>query len=529
MNAHAIQHAHPQARVHDVPTDAGNTAGRHDTATPCMPDERRRHAAERYARLTLGLALATLAACRTVGPDYHLPAEAAASRADAQAPFLATGNAQVADGQALPDRWWSLYDDRVLDGLIERALQANAGLKAASANLERATAVYEQSRDAGGPDYEAEAGVQRAQVSAESFLQNEKLPVFNLGSGGFKVSYDFDLFGRLRRASEAAHADAQATAAALDLARVSVAAQVAGSYLDVCNANHALTVARHSVELQQHGQSVAERLQSAGRGTVVDVTRAQAQVAALQAAIPPLQARKRAAEHALSALLGNVPGQLPDGVDRCAQAPQPSRPIPVGDGRSLLARRPDVRAAERQLAAATARIGVATAALYPDIRIGASLGAAGLLEDFGTPATQQWSVGPLISWSVPGNGARARVLASEAGEKAALARFDQTVLDALRETQTVLDTYAQDLQRLQALRTARDAARQAADENRRLYRGGRVPYLASLDADRTEAGSDAQVAAAEAQVSQDQVHLFLALGGGWQAAAGGTGGERAAR
>lgn len=516
----SLPQAHGARQGAESPAD-GRSAGNADAAR--MAHGRRARAMHGSPRLALGLVLAALAACRTVGPDYRLPADAAANRAAAQAPFLATGNPQVAADEALPERWWSLYDDPVLDALVERALAANAGLKAASANLERATAAYQQARDAGGLDYAAEAGVQRAQVSAESFLLDEKLPVFNLGSGGLEVSYDVDLFGKLRRASEAAHADAQATAAALDLARIGVAAQVAGNYLDICNANHALAVARHAVELQQHGQSVAERLQAAGRGTAVDVTRARAQVAALQAALPPLQARRRAAEFSLSALLGEVPGQLPDGVDGCARAPQPGRPIPVGDGRALLARRPDVRAAERQLAAATARIGVATAALYPDIRLGASAGAAGLLEDVGTPATRQWAIGPLISWSVPGPGAHARVAASEAGAKAALAHFDQTVLDALRETQTVLDAYAQDLQRLQALRDARDAARQAADENRRLYQGGRVPYLASLDAERGEAGSDAQVAAAEAQISQDQVRLFLALGGGWQAAAGHVG------
>ncbi|MCD7100172.1 efflux transporter outer membrane subunit [Stenotrophomonas sp. MMGLT7] len=473
----------------------------------------------RLPRIALVLALGALSACATVGPDYRLPDAAAANRSEAQGAFLDTGNAEVAPGQPLPERWWSLYQDPLLDRLVEQALGANAGLRAASANLERATAVYEQAMDAGGFDYEVEAEAQRAQVSAESFLLSEKLPVFNLGSGGLKISYDFDLFGKLRRASEAARADAQATQAALDLARVSVAAQVAGSYLEICNANHELAIARHSVELQQHGQQVAQRLFDAGRGTRVDVTRAQAQVAALQAALPPLQAHKRAAEYSLAALLGNTPGQLPEGVDDCAQAPQPSRPIPLGDGRALLARRPDVRAAERTLAAATARIGVATAELYPDIRLGASAGAAGLLEDFGQPATQQWSVGPLISWSIPSAGARARVHASEAGAQAALAHFDQTVLDALRETQTVLDGYAQDLQRLQALRASRDAAQLAAEQNRRLYQGGRAPYLASLDADRTQAGSDAQVAAAQAQVSQDQVKLFLALGGGWQQAA----------
>ena len=203
----------------------------------------------------------------------------------------------------------------------------------------------------------------------------------------------------------------------------------------------------------------------------------------------------------------------------CAHAPGLAQPLPVGDGRALLQRRPDVRQAERKLASATARIGVATAELYPDIRLGASLGAAGLLEDFGTPMTQQWSIGPLISWTLPSSGTHARIHAAEAGADAALAEFDHTVLQALRETQTALDRYAQDLRRLQSLRTAQEQAALAAEQNRRLYQGGRTPYLSSLDADRSLASSDATLAAAEAQVSRDQIHLFLVLGGGWQASA----------
>ncbi|HBS55842.1 MAG TPA: RND transporter, partial [Stenotrophomonas sp.] len=160
--------------------------------------------------------------------------------------------------------------------------------------------------------------------------------------------------------------------------------------------------------------------------------------------------------------------------------------------------------------------GVATAELYPDIRLGASLGAAGLQEDFGQPMTQQWSIGPLISWTLPSSGTHARIHAAEAGADAALAEFDHVVLQALRETQTALDRYAQDLRRLKSLREAQQQAALAAEQNRRLYQAGRTPYLSSLDADRSLVTSDATLAAAEAQVSRDQIHLFLVLGGGWQ-------------
>ncbi|MBD8636946.1 efflux transporter outer membrane subunit [Stenotrophomonas sp. CFBP 13725] len=470
-------------------------------------------------RVALVVALTGLAACRTVGPDYAVPEASALHRPQANDAFIDTGNPEVAANADLPSRWWSLYQDPTLDGLVEQALRDNVELKAADAHLRRAAALYEQAMDAGGFEYEAEAGVSRAQLSAESFLLEHELPPINLADGKFAVSYQFDLFGKLRRGAEAARADEQSVAAARDIARITVVAEVADNYLDICHANHELQVAAHSLQLQQRGREVTERLIAAGRGTAPELARANAQVALLEAALPPLQAKRQAAAYSLAALLGQTPGQLPPGVLDCAHAPALQQPLPVGDGRALLARRPDVRQAERKLAAATARIGVATAALYPDIRLGASVGAAGLLADFGEPLTQQWSLGPLISWTLPSSGTRARIHATEAGADAALAEFDHTVLQALRETQTALDRYAQDLRRLQSLQVAQQQATLAAAQNRRLYQGGRTPYLSSLDADRSLATADATLAEAQAQVSRDQIHLFLALGGGWDAGA----------
>lgn len=474
-------------------------------------------------RIAFGLALTSLAACRTVGPEYAVPPGSAFQRAEANAAFIDTGNPKVAAGAELPARWWELYQDDTLNALVQQALRDNVELKVADANLRRAAAVYEQALDAGGVEYEAEAGVSRAQLSAESFLLDHELPPINLADGKFAIAYQVDLFGKLKRASEAAHADEQSVAAALDLARVSLVAQVAGSYVEICHANHALQVAEHSLQLQQRSRQVTKRLIDAGRGTPPELARANAQVALLEASLPSLHAHRQASEYQLAALLGRTPGQLPDGVADCSTAPTLAQPLPVGDGRALLQRRPDVRQAERRLAAATARIGVATAELYPDIRLGASLGAAGLLEDFGAPLTRQWSIGPLISWTLPSSGTHARIHATEAGADAALAEFDHSVLQALRETQTALSRYANDLQRLQSLQTAQQQAALAASQNRRLYQGGRTPYLSSLDADRTLATADATLADAQAQVSRDQIQLFLALGGGWNADAVATG------
>jgi outer membrane protein TolC len=192
---------------------------------------------------------------------------------------------------------------------------------------------------------------------------------------------------------------------------------------------------------------------------------------------------------------------------------------PVGAGAALLRRRPDIRQAERQLAEATAGIGVATADLYPRVSLGLSLGSASLGNDFLGKDSFSYNVGPLISWTIPVTGVvRAHIAQADAGATGALAKFDGTVLTALRETQTALEIYARELDRHAALQAARDDSATVADQARRLYRSGRTGYLDALDAERGLATSEATLAASDAELSDDQVSLFLALGGGWEPA-----------
>ncbi len=199
--------------------------------------------------------------------------------------------------------------------------------------------------------------------------------------------------------------------------------------------------------------------------------------------------------------------------------PQVVGTIPVGDGAALLRRRPDIRQAERQLAAATATIGVATADLYPRVTLGLSVDSVGLGNDFLGKDTFSYSIGPLISWTIPNTGVvRARIAQTQAGADGALAKFDGTVLTALRETETALDAYARELDRHAALQSARDESATVADQARRLYLAGRTGYLDALDAERGLATSEATLAASDAELADDQVSLFLALGGGWEAA-----------
>jgi outer membrane protein TolC len=263
---------------------------------------------------------------------------------------------------------------------------------------------------------------------------------------------------------------------------------------------------------------VTQRLTAAGRTTAVDVTRARAQLDLVRAAEPDFVAKRQTALFQLAILTGRPPAGLPKPAADCETPPSLSQPIPVGDGAALLRRRPDIREAERALAGDTARIGVATAALYPTVTLGFTGGTTGIVGDLFQAATNRWGVGSMISWTFPGGGERARIREANAAADMALARFDGVVLNALRETETSLSTYAQDLRRNADLRAARDEAAVAADQARRLYQAGRSPYLAGLDAERTLAAAENTLAASNGQVAADQVKLFLALGGGWEQA-----------
>ena len=462
------------------------------------------------------LALMVLAGCTTVGPDYHLPANAVMQRPAAQAGFANTDN-KLSSPQPVASRWWQQYHDPVLNQLVAQAQSANTDLRAATANLQKALAVVSEVNAEAGPHAAVSASAERARISGQSMLLEEPLPVTNLGDEGIRVAYQLDLFGKLKRGEQAAEANSEAVAAARDLASITVTAETVRSYVQICSANHGYQVVQQQLGLQQKQLELTRRLATAGRMTATDVLRAQAQRDSVNAALPAYLAQRDAARYRLGMLLGQTPAEaLPAAVLACAQEPQLSQPIPVGDGRALLARRPDVKQAERHLAQSSAMIGVATAALYPDITLGASAGFTGFVEDLGKRSTQRFGFGPLISWSIPDSGSRARVQAAKADNAAALAHFDGVVLNALREVETSLSLYGKDMQRLTLLRSARDSAREAAAQNRRLYQAGRAPYLSSLDADRTLVGSEQAVAMAESQLAQDQVNLFLALGGGWE-------------
>lgn len=470
--------------------------------------------------LWFALLAGSLSACAgiTLGPDYtQPPADSVSASAGAAAPFA--GSASPLFSQApLPDHWWRLYDDARLDTLVEDALRHNTDLRQASANLERVQAMEAEVGGGRKPSVSLNANPYFGHPSGLSMLKPGYVPPdmyrYSAGAG---ISYQLDLFGQLRRAMESAAANTDAARAALDLARVNVAAATTRAYAQVCSAGLRLKTAQKSVALQKESLGVSERLQKAGRVGSMDAGRARAQLQQLMSVVPGLEAERQSALYRLATLTGRVPQQFPQAMSECDTPLVLNQPIPVGDGAALIRRRPDVRQAERELAAASAKIGMNMADRYPKIVLGLSGASSGTAVGFAKSDTLSWSLGPLISWTLPNTGAvDARIAQAEAGTRMAAAKFDGTVLTALRETETSLTVYARELDKRAALQASRDEAAIVAGQARQLYQSGKAGYLDALDAERALASAEASLAASESSLVDDQVQLFLALGGGWE-------------
>lgn len=431
---------------------------------------------------------------------------------------LTSSSSSLYSHQPLPDHWWQLYGDAQLNQFVDTALLHNKELNVALANLEQAQAKVDEAAGGQMPSVIVNGSPTYGHASGLSMLSPGATPPngyhYNLGAG---ISYQVDVFGQITKGIEAAQANSEAVSAALDLVRMNVAASTTRAYAEICAANMEIGTAQHSLALQSEAVRVNEALVKAGRVGQIDVDRAKTQYSQLQAAVPPLIAQKQSALYQLATLTGQLPQQLSDHSVTCHQPLALTQIIPVGDGVQLLRRRPDIRQAERKLVEAGANVDVVTADLYPKITLGLSASSAGTMSGFANRDTFGWSLGPLISWTLPNTGVvRARINQAKASEKMALARFDNTVLTALREVETGLSNYAQALDRHKSLQTTRDQAAKVAEQARILYQGGRTNYLDNLDAERNLATTELALATSHAELMQDQIALFLALGGGWQ-------------
>jgi NodT family efflux transporter outer membrane factor (OMF) lipoprotein len=469
--------------------------------------------APRNAALS-ALVVATLAACR-VGPNYHPPV--LPSGADTS---LVSINPSAETPRPPPDAWWRLYNDARLDTLVQQGLEANRTLAAADANITAARSVLSAAEANHYPSTAAFAGglYGRDAVTDEILELNGHRPqTIWLLEDLLQASYEVDLFGRVHRSIEVANANADAVAAVRDGVRVVVVAQIAHAYAAICALGEQLDVAHHSLDVVTREANITEQRHDAGANSVFDVARAQALVAQVRSTIPDLEGQRRAALFELTALLGRTPAQAPNDLQSCITPPHLVSLIPVGDGAALIKRRPDVSQAERRLAAATAQIGVASADLYPTIRlVGLYGGAATEIPQLNTNIGRTWGVGPSISWAFPNMAApRARVRQAKAVQVAALASFDAVVLTALEEVEQALSLYGAALDKRAALVDAQSKVHAAFDIAHDQFLAGSLSNLDLLTTEQSLVALDGAVAASDATLILDQIAVFKALGGGW--------------
>ena len=472
----------------------------------------------RLARTVFAAAsIVPLAACVTA------PAAPAAPPASTVTAAASLDLPAGVSGAAAAGRWWSLYQDPVLDALVTQALANNRELRAAAANLLEARAVLRAAQRERLPQTSLSAGAgygstETDQIEA-AMLQQPVRTGWRLDLGA-DVSWEVDLFGRLAHAEQAARADAEAAAAQGDALRVTVAAETTRAYLRVCGLAAEAALARRSVALAEQALHLQERLRDAGAVPPLEAVREAASTEQARAVLPPLEAERVAALRELAVLTGSAADAPDQPAAACEGVPQLAQPLPVGDGRALLRRRPDVREAERRLAASTARIGVATAELYPSIDLGAGIdSSAHDLKGLGQRDAVVWRVGPLLSWRFPNiSAARAAIAAAQSREAGELARFDGAVLGALKETGQALARYDGALRRRQDLRQVSARSAEALRLMRLQRAAGAASALELLQVQRDEAAAAEALAQADLAVAGQQVVLFKALGGGWEQA-----------
>lgn len=470
----------------------------------------RRHA---LAWAVAGLS-ALLAGC-AVGPDFRAP-----EPPEAGAQF-ARAEPSAVPQQASPEigsdaAFWRQFQDAQLTQLVEQALRANQELRGALARLDAAQALLSESRLDQLPTLTLSGQAlqqRRSESQASSGPRSQRSY-----SAGINASWELDLFGRVRRNIEAGSADLRASAADLAALQVVIAAQVAASYADLRGWQQRLHLAEANAANQQDTLRLVQLRLAHGSGTDFDLARAQAQLETTRSRIPALQARIAMAQHRLAVLTGQVPEALIAALDAPAALPQLPQSIAPGTPADLLRRRPDVAAAEARLHAATARVGVATAELFPRLSLGGLLGSSalstGALFEAGS-ASRSVFLG--VDWSFLDVGrVRARIAASEAGAQVALAQYQQSVLLALEDTENALVLLTRTRTEDAHLAQAAEQRARAEQLAQRRYRLGSVGLYEVLDAQRDLYAAQDAAADSRARGLRAAVALYQALAGGWE-------------
>jgi len=470
-------------------------------------------------RRCAGLLLtAALAGC-TVGPDFHRPAS------PTQSGYLAPGETAptAATTGETPVRWWTLYGSPELDALVERALANNRSLEASNATLARARAQLKAVRGTQLPQIDANARIEREQVNLAAFGFDkgtvsgiEGNPEFNLYSVGGGISYDLDLFGGRRRRVEQTGAMTEAQLRQTEAAHLAVAGQVVNQAIAIAAIHSRIATAEALIADDQRNLDLVDRRRQAGEGTMVQVLNARAQLVADQTALPPLRQALSEAQHQLAILLGAAPADFTAPNFDLDSLKLPS-PIPVALPSELVHRRPDILQAEADLHAATAAIGVATARLYPDITLGATLSqAAPTPGNLFRNAFRGYDLfAGLTAPIFHGGTLKAERQAAIEQARAANATYQDTVLKAFGQVADLLQALVHDQQAVDAQRQALSVTSSALDLSRRSFQVGNSGVLDVLDAERIHQRALSGLVEARAQQFINSARLFVATAGGW--------------
>jgi multidrug efflux system outer membrane protein len=462
----------------------------------------------RFIRNTALFAALALAGCASVGPDYKTPATPAATVQGVDAARESAAQFQAA--------WWKQFNDPVLDTLIQRSAKGSLDLRIAEARLKESRALLGSAKSDQLPTISTDVSYSRA-IEQEPGFGTQRV-AYDTYQAGFDASWEVDVFGGVRRSVEAARADLGASEASLRDAQVSLFAEVARNYFALRGTQQRLAIAQRNINNQADTLKLIQARAQIGTASEQDVASASAQLSAAKAQLPVLDTQAQGYEYRLAVLLGERPGELDVDV-----SPTTFKPIatvlPIGDAGDVLSRRPDVRIAERQYAAATARIGVAKADFFPHISLGGFVGfLAGQSNNFGSPATRAFSFGPSITWNgLNVERVRSNLHASEARADAAEANYQRTVLSAIEDVDNAVIGYNAEHARVEQLIAQAAQSRRAADLARIRYQEGATGYLELLDAERVQLAAEDDLAQSEAAIDTRAVSIYKALGGGWQA------------
>lgn len=464
-----------------------------------------------------------------LSPMEAAPAAPAATREAGTSTEIAGPSGATPATTADLATWWRGFGDDALNRLVDRAMAGNLDLRRAEARLREARALLAAERSGFFPQLDARGSVARSRQSQSRDPLPGQSSESTLWRAGFDAGWEIDVFGGTRRAVEAARAELSAAEEDRNAVLTSLLAEVATNYITLRGVQQQLRIAFDNIQSQRQTRDFNRARFEAGLVSELDVTRSEAQLASFEATVPALRVAEVNAIHRLAVLLGVAPGvlrdelgEVPDGEARQPGAiPMALPEVPVGLPSDLLRRRPDIRRAERRLAAATARIGIATADFFPRFSLTGSLGTQGsevprLVES----RSIFWSVGPSVSWNVFDAGrVRANIAAQSARQEQALTDYQRVVLQSLEEVENAVTSYTRNVERRAALVRAVEASRRSVELAAGRFAGGEGlgDLLDVLLAQRDLFQAEDALVRIETQLSADLVALYKALGGGWAA------------